>query len=564
MPEHLCKLQLTLFLETSWWELAKPQAAVIAKATEERIRAMMRALGVPGGLMFEISSEQPRRQWLELRVGQTLCRYPDVLMNTVWAYTTGTHRGAEADLLQLLVQTRNAFERNSDTGVAFIARISEAIIALQPAVLLQDEQAQAYLRLLSEGDELGKPDVGAVDLKRILQAVLKSRCSLANSQIVKRALSSKRGDENAIIEEIIDEAQTGHIAIQAGSELFTSLSSANRQEELIAFTRNGMYEELGVLYPPITIGEDPVLMPNAFCFRINSLETIPILSVGAGKILVNDTSDRLQLLGVEATGTLNIATDLPASIVDISNRTMLEESGLTAWDYWEFVILALAEALREHGACFVSSHFTNVQLRKLARDAPKLVEIFLSEISVEFLTLVLRGLVEERVPIRDLKFILERLLDRGYAGDRMSRYVVLDDRLTSDGELMAPSTGDPEWNVDFVRAGLKAQLAHYISRKTGTLVVYLLSEEIENLVTTAIHAGDGGVSEFDTTRILGAIHAELSYLPQTASIPHLLTSGAIRRKMGKLVRAEMPRISVLAYAELPRDFNVQPVARISI
>jgi type III secretory pathway component EscV len=140
----------------------------------------------------------------------------------------------------------------------------------------------------------------------------------------------------------------------------------------------------------------------------------------------------------------------------------------------------------------------------------------------------LRGLVEERVPIRDLRLILERLLDGGYANDPLSRYVVLEDRLMLAEKSMMGVEDTVEWTLEFVRAGLKAQLTHEFSRKTGTLVVYLLSGEIERLLIYETD-GEDGLAEVDSTRVLDAIHAELAYLPPTAQRPLLLTCGAARR-----------------------------------
>jgi len=241
---------------------------------------------------------------------------------------------------------------------------------------------------------------------------------------------------------------------------------------------------------------------------------------------------------------------------------MLEAAGLTVWDQWGFVILALAETLRQNGACFVSPDFTSMQLRRLAQDYPELVSLSRQRIPLETLTRVLSGLAEERISIRDLKLILERLLDTRYARDPVSRYIVLDDRLTIDERSMIAVSDSDEWNLEFVRAGLKPQLAHEFSRKTGTLVVYLLSNEIEQLLINGTD-GQSGLAETDATRVLDAIHAELAYLPPTAQRPLLLTCGAARRQLWRLVREEIPRMTVLAHEELPRGLNVQPIARIS-
>jgi flagellar biosynthesis component FlhA len=564
MSEDGPVLQIHLELESSVFEKAHHLVPQIADAVGVRISEMMRALGVPGRVVIEIDSQQAARKWLGLRVGGKSCRYPDVLLNTVRAYLAGTHRSPETNLNELLEWIRDAFERKPDLAVATIVQVCEAVLERQSAVLFQDEQAKAYSRCLDENPESTtsqKYDCG--QLKRVLRAVLGARCSVADKKLVKRALSANPENEAAIADRVINEASKEVIEIRAGKELHDALVAAGRERELVSFARNGLYEQLGVLYPRVTLVADATLLPTAFRFRINCLETPPVLSVGTGKILVNDTSDRLKSRGVEAISTLNIATDQPAALVDASHEPMLEEAGLTVWDEWEFVILALAEALRQNAACFVNSQFTSMQLRRLTRDYPKVVNLLHQRIPVETLNGILRGLVEERIPVRDQRLIFERLLDTRYASDPLSRYVVLEDRLTIGERSTIVVSDTVEWNVEFVRTGLKAQLAHEFSRKTGTLVVYLLSDDVERLLMNGTD-GEDGLAEVDSTRVLDAIHAELAYLPPTAQRPLLLTCGAARLKLWRLVQTEIPRMTVLAHEELPRDLNVQPIARISL
>jgi type III secretory pathway component EscV len=46
--------------------------------------------------------------------------------------------------------------------------------------------------------------------------------------------------------------------------------------------------------------------------------------------------------------------------------------------------------------------------------------------------------------------------------------------------------------------------------------------------------------------------------------PAVLTSDELRRPLRDLLRPQFPGVVVLGYGDLPPDFNVQPVARISL
>jgi hypothetical protein len=558
-------LRIAVELESSVWEKSQPVAPQVSEAVRETIKRLMQTLGVPGYPLVEVFFQPHSRQGLQLRVSGHLCRFPDVLLNNTQAYLTGTQRRSETNLERLLAWITNEFEQMPERAITTVAQVCEAVVEQQPEVLVQDEQAAAYARRLDDNSRsTDTPKLDGARLKRVLRGVLRARCSLADIVFVRRAVSGEPGSEEEVIDRIVRNARTGVIEIRAGKELHGSLVAAGRERELVSFARDGLYEETGVLYPEIRLVVDPDIRPAAFRFRINSLDTSPLLGLGNEEVLVNETAERLKLMEVDATPTLNVATDQPAAVVDVLHTTKLEAEGLMVWDQWGFVILALADSLRRNAGCFIDSDFTNMQLRRLARDHPKLVTISRQEIPVARLTGALRGLAEEQVPIRDLKMVLERLLDWRYERESLCRYVVLDDRLLIGEQSILDARNTSEPTLEFVRSGLKPQLAHKFSRRTGTLVVYLLSDEIERIVMLGGDGHDGFPSEADSTRILEALHSELANLPPTAWMPLLLTSGAARLKINRLVHGEIPRMSVLAHEELPRDLNVQPVARISL
>jgi type III secretory pathway component EscV len=118
--------------------------------------------------------------------------------------------------------------------------------------------------------------------------------------------------------------------------------------------------------------------------------------------------------------------------------------------------------------------------------------------------------------------------------------------------------------VALIRSGLADVIASKAARGTATVVVYLLDPAIEDAI--AAH-GDGTApadgEEPLADRLCAAVRHELSYLPQLALRPAILTQEHLRRPLRELLRHELPRTTILSYGDLPPDFNVQPVARVT-
>ena len=109
-----------------------------------------------------------------------------------------------------------------------------------------------------------------------------------------------------------------------------------------------------------------------------------------------------------------------------------------------YFILCLADTLRRHGACFVDSKAALASIEALELASPALVKAARLHLSDERVTRVLRGLAAEQISVRNLRQILEALLE--FDVDARS------------GDVL-----------EFVRASLQHQIADQVTRGTGSL-----------------------------------------------------------------------------------------------
>lgn len=321
--------------------------------------------------------------------------------------------------------------------------------------------------------------------------------------------------------------------------------SSNFLSELIPMMRDGLFYELGVRFPGIRVrGSDGSLPAASYMFMLSE---IPVVfgNIDPRLALVNDTPERLRLLGIDAHVAHNPANGSAAAWIRVDKAQLAEQAGLTTWDASNYMVLHLASILRKNAADFVGIQEVQNMLDQLEQAFPALVkEVVPKAISVFQLTEICRRLVEEDVSIRDFKTILQALSEWG------------------------PVETDCVQLTEHVRAALRRYLSHKYTGGQNTLMVYLLDPFIEDTIRSSIqHTQTGNYLALEpevTQQILAALRAEIGNLPPSAQQPVFLTAQEVRRYFRKLVELEFPQVAVLSYQELAPDMHVQPVARVSI
>jgi type III secretion protein V len=338
------------------------------------------------------------------------------------------------------------------------------------------------------------------------------------------------------------------IALEVASDLVPLVDDSTGSSflnELIPMMRDGLFYELGVRFPGLRVrGNEGDLPPGSYIIMINEIPLV-MGSVDKTKCLVNDTPDRLRLLGIDAEPAQNPANGNACGWISTEQRKLAEDAGLTTWDAPGYMVLHLSAVLRKNASEFVGIQETQNMLEQLEQAFPALVkEVVPKAVSPFQLTDILRRLVEEEISVRDLRNILQALAEWG------------------------PVENDTVMLTEYVRGALKRYISHKYTRGQSTLIVYLLDPQIEETVRSSVqHTSSGSYLALEpeiTQEILSAVRNEVGNLPPSAQQPVILTTMEIRRYFRKLVELEFPHLAVLSYQELSPEMNIQPIARISL
>lgn len=317
--------------------------------------------------------------------------------------------------------------------------------------------------------------------------------------------------------------------------------------ELIPMLRESLEMELGIDFPGIRVrgASEMELKKSHYNLLLNEVP-IEMGCVKPDQLLVSALPHELKSLGIEeVTKTKNPCTKIISSLTDIKYKAMLEEAGFMVWDAPSRILLHLSGILRKNAKDFITLQESQMMLDRLEHQFPALVkEVVPKAVSLFQLTDILKRLLSEEVSIKDIKTILQTLAEFG------------------------PVEQNTIMLTEHVRTAMARYLCYRFGQGHDTLLVFLLSAEIEDMIRSSIEPLPQGsylALEPDLSQdILAALRRELDLLPPSARQPVILTTQDIRRFVRKLIELEFFEVAVLSFQELSPDLKVQPVARISI
>ncbi len=529
---------------------------------------MLSLLGIPGEPLVQIRSAhetaRDTERFLTVSINSQPCTFSSELMHRVYYYIADKNYNGTVTLMRILSLLREMSPEQVD---AFVRLTCSEIIRRSPAVLLIVESVAAYrAELVNGSDGSSLPDTRR--LQTLLAPVLNLCISIADRTVVAQVLQEGVNQEKpdaAISEDLIAALRPKVIEVQLPYAYLkqVTLDTSESDRGNFAMMRDGLFYELGLRYPTIHFVPTENLKPDSFRFKINHLTTLPVRGLRSDECLVNDEPDRLGLLRIQGRATINPANLSTCSAIHVNDVDLAEEAGLTTWNQIGYLVLAMSSELRTHAAYFLDCDEVETYLGDLESAFPELVEAARAHISPQLMTQTLRLLLTEEISIRNLRQILQSMIDLDHDG---SKHTVFDPHTATYRRPDDAWFSDPVNLASLVRTRMNRCISQKYTRGQNTIVVYLLDSEIERLLTNgrmiSAQAYPVRLEPRDRDRILAAVRAEIGSLPATAQKPVVLTTSSARPVFRDLIALEFPRVAVLCYHELSPDMNIQPIARI--
>jgi flagellar biosynthesis protein FlhA len=334
------------------------------------------------------------------------------------------------------------------------------------------------------------------------------------------------------------------LGLEVGYRL-VPLVNKNQNGDLLARirgVRRKLSQDLGFLVPAVHIRDNLDLTPNGY--RIN-LGGVP---VGEGQVYperemaINPGRVFGQLKGIP---TKDPAFGMEAVWIEPSAREHAQTLGYTVVDASTVVATHLSHIVQVHAHELLGHEEVQHLLNALQKTAPKLVEDLVPRVMpLSSVVRVLQGLLSERVPIKNIRAIVETLAEH------------------------APRTPDPVALQNQVRIALGRQIVQDIAGIGGELPVITLEPDLERLLTNSIGGAsqngaaspglEPGLAERLQLRLAeSAQRQEMSGEPAV-----LLVAPQIRSTLARFMRAAVPGMHVLAWNEIPDNRKVRLVTAV--
>ncbi len=331
------------------------------------------------------------------------------------------------------------------------------------------------------------------------------------------------------------------IGLEVGYRLVPLVDKAQGGDLLarIRGVRRKLTQDLGFLVQAVHIRDNLDLAPNAY--RIN-LAGVPVgegviypereLAINPGKVFG-------KLAGIE---THDPAFGMEAVWIEPSSREHAQTLGYTVVDASTVVATHLSHIIQTHAHELLGHEEVQQLLNTLAKTAPKLVEDLTPRLlPLSTVVRTLQGLLAERVPIRNMRTIVETLAEH------------------------AARTQDPVQLQAHVRVALGRQIVQDIAGMSSELPVITLEPDLEQLLTNSLagtNAATPGLEPGLAERMQRRLAEAAQRQELTGEPAVLLVPPQLRQTLARFMRSIVPSMHVLAWNEIPDNRKVRLVTAV--
>ena len=308
----------------------------------------------------------------------------------------------------------------------------------------------------------------------------------------------------------------------------------------IVIFRRQYAQDMGLVIPSIRLHDGAGMGTNQYIIRIRGEE------VARGEVLVdyylaleppNPTSE---IDGIEA---IEPAYGIPSRWILPENKEMAEIYGYTVITPLTVMLTHLSETIKRHAYELLGRTEVMQLVEHLKKTDPDLVaDAIPNLVTYAALEKILRNLLKEGIPIRDLGLILEAIVDAGGARD-----------------------------IDAVTEQVRTRLSRTITRRVcenGQLRVVTLDAEVEKKILAALTKNEQGVYLALSPDVMQPMMAQLGELrkkfQELSQTPVVLTSQVIRVYLSRLIAQFYPDVYVLSFHEITSNIQIQAIGNITL
>ncbi|WP_342709715.1 type III secretion system export apparatus subunit SctV [Bradyrhizobium sp. B124] len=310
-------------------------------------------------------------------------------------------------------------------------------------------------------------------------------------------------------------------------------------EQRIARVSTLVSADLGITIPRIPAQIDQNLSKSQFRIDVDS---VPVERdvIDPTQLALNDDIANIELSGIP------FRQDPETARVWIEERhaAALKAAGIGHHRSSEILALRLHSTLTRYAQRLVGIQETRQLLSRMEQEYADLVKEVLRTTTIPRIAEVLRRLLDEGIPIRNTRLLLEALAEWS---EREQNAVLL---------------------TEYVRAALKRQICFRYANAHRVVAAFIIERETEDIVRGAVRETAVGpylvLDDWQSEKLLAQFRQIQSTIAQNQSQPVILGSMDIRRFVRGFLTRNGIDLPVLSYQDLASDFTVQPIGSVKL
>lgn len=321
--------------------------------------------------------------------------------------------------------------------------------------------------------------------------------------------------------------------VEQGGDLLERIAQIRRQTAL----------EMGIVLPSIRVRDNLQLSPNTYQIKLKGV-AIESGEVYADRSLAMNSFGVEEEINIKGIKAIEPAFGLPALWIEEKDKDLAETHGYTVVSPSAVISTHLTEIIKKNAAEILSRADVQQLVDNLKKEVTEeYVADLMKELSAADVQLVMQNLLRERVPVRDLRTILETL------------------------SLQIKSSKNPDFLTEQTRRALARSICKQNLADTGELLAITLSPDCENTIAQGV-SPDGQNLTLDpdfTRRMMDNLNYELEKaISSTGNQPVVLCSSPIRLAFRRLIERTYPQITVMSYNEITPSTKAKSVGVVRV
>ena len=308
----------------------------------------------------------------------------------------------------------------------------------------------------------------------------------------------------------------------------------------ITAIRKEVSQGLGFVVPSVRVRDDLALGPNLYRIKIGQTVVAEDIISPDRKLAIPSDSSNVKIDGLDVK---EPSFGIDATWIYQDRQAEAEAQGYVVIEPEAVLATHLSQVLYKHAGELIGQDEVQELLDNLAKTAPSLVQSVVPKLMpLHNITAIVRNLLKERIPISDMRRILEVL-----------------------SEMAGRNLGVAELS-EALRPYLVELLIQQSVPLSQPIPVITIDSDFEHLLINTARQSDSEQLMLDgalAQRLVKSLTTTNEEQIAKGQKPHLVVAPVIRRKLSMFLRQYLPELVVLSFAELPEARKVEVVATIS-